>query len=56
MDFAGEMTLEPTPKNDYSEAENDLRFMESAVHGALSLKKIRQNFARNFQNLESRYG
>ncbi|KAG4399954.1 hypothetical protein GLYMA_08G333300v4 [Glycine max] len=54
MDFAGEMTLEPTPKNDYSEAENDLRFMESAVHGALSLKKIRQNFARNFQNLESR--
>ncbi|KAL5164594.1 Kinesin-like protein KIN-14F [Glycine soja] len=54
MDFAGEITLEQPPKNDYSEAENDLRFMETAVHGALSLKKIRQNFARNFQNLESR--
>jgi len=56
MDFAGEINLEQPPKNDYSEAENDLRFMETAVHGALSLKKIRQNFARNFQNLESRYG
>ncbi|KAG4923746.1 hypothetical protein JHK87_049286 [Glycine soja] len=54
MDFAGEINLEQPPKNDYSEAENDLRFMETAVHGALSLKKIRQNFARNFQNLESR--
>lgn len=55
MEFAGESNVESPPKNDYSEAENDLIFMESAVHGALSLKKIRQNFARNFQNLESRY-
>nr|KYP60952.1 Kinesin-4 [Cajanus cajan] len=55
VDFSGEMTVETPPKNDYFEAENDLRFMESSVHGALSLKKIRQNFARNFQNLESRY-
>ncbi|XP_020222158.1 kinesin-like protein KIN-14F [Cajanus cajan] len=54
VDFSGEMTVETPPKNDYFEAENDLRFMESSVHGALSLKKIRQNFARNFQNLESR--
>ena len=56
MEFASESNVETPPKNDYSEAENDLRFMESAVHGALNLKKIRQNFARNFQNLESRYG
>jgi len=56
MEFASESSVETPPKNDYSEAEHDLRFMESAVHGALSLKKIRQNFARNFQNLESRYG
>lgn len=56
MEFTSESNVEPPPKNDYSEAENDLIFMESAVHDALSLKKIRQNFARNFQNLESRYG
>ncbi|KOM28743.1 hypothetical protein LR48_Vigan569s001400 [Vigna angularis] len=55
MEYAGESNVESPPKNDYSEAENDLRFMESAVHGALSLKKLRQNFARNFQNPESRY-
>ncbi|KAK8468578.1 hypothetical protein PHAVU_006G059300 [Phaseolus vulgaris] len=54
MEFTSESNVEPPPKNDYSEAENDLIFMESAVHDALSLKKIRQNFARNFQNLESR--
>ncbi|KAJ1441202.1 P-loop containing nucleoside triphosphate hydrolase [Sesbania bispinosa] len=54
MEFAGEMTIEPPPKNDNSEPENDLRFMESAAHGALNLKKIRQNLPRNFQNLESR--
>ncbi|KAL2332864.1 hypothetical protein Fmac_014077 [Flemingia macrophylla] len=54
VEFSGEMTMETPPENDYFEAENDLRFMESAAHGALSLKKIRQNFARNFQNLESR--
>ncbi|KAK7305290.1 hypothetical protein VNO77_43193 [Canavalia gladiata] len=54
LEIAGEMTVEQLPKNDYSETENDLRFMESAVHSALNLKKIRQNFPRNFQNLESR--
>lgn len=56
MEFAGEKTVETPPKSDYSEPENDLRFIESAVHGALHLNKIRQNFPRNFQNLESRYG
>ncbi|KAK7301879.1 hypothetical protein RJT34_12756 [Clitoria ternatea] len=54
MEITGEMTAEPPPKNDYTEAENDLRFMEPAVHGTLNLKKIRQNFPRNLQNLESR--
>ncbi|XP_027335879.1 kinesin-like protein KIN-14F [Abrus precatorius] len=54
LEIAGDMTLEPPPKDDYSEAENDLRFIESAAHGALNLKKIQQNFPRNFQNLESR--
>ncbi|XP_073225494.1 kinesin-like protein KIN-14F isoform X2 [Cicer arietinum] len=46
--------METPPKSDLSEPESDLRFVESAVHGALNLNKIRQNFPRNFQNLESR--
>lgn len=55
METAGKMTLEPPPKSDYSEPENDPRFTTS-VQGALNLKKIRQNFPRNSQNLEPRYG
>ncbi|XP_045819408.1 kinesin-like protein KIN-14F [Trifolium pratense] len=51
MEFDGEKT---PPKSDHSDPENDLRFVESVVHGALNLTKIRQNFPKNFQNLESR--
>lgn len=54
MDIAGKMTLEPPPKTYYPEPENDLRFTNSSVQGALNLKKIRQNFPRNSQNLEPR--
>ncbi|AES70665.2 kinesin heavy chain [Medicago truncatula] len=46
--------METPPKSDHSDPENDLRFVDSSVHGALNLSKIRQNFPRNFQNLESR--
>lgn len=56
MDIAGEKTLEAPRKSDYSEPENDLGLIESPVHGTLNLKKIRQNFPRNSQNLEPRYG
>jgi len=56
MEFVDEKTVETPPKSDHSDPENDLRFVDSSVHGALNLNKIRQNFPRNFQNLESRYG
>jgi kinesin family protein C2/C3 len=55
MEFVGEKTVETPPKSDHSDPENDLRIVESLVHGALNLNKIRQNFPKNFQNLESRY-
>ncbi|KAI9119983.1 hypothetical protein K1719_008952 [Acacia pycnantha] len=54
MDIADEKTLEAPRKSDYSEPENDLGLIESSVHGALNLRKIRQNFSRNSQNLEPR--
>ncbi|GAU13495.1 hypothetical protein TSUD_127920, partial [Trifolium subterraneum] len=54
MEFDGEKTVETPPKSDHSDPENDLRLVESVVHGALNLTKIRQNFSKNFQNLESR--
>ncbi|KAK2440880.1 kinesin protein KIN-14F [Trifolium repens] len=54
MEFVSEKTVETPPKSDHSDPENDLRIVESLVHGALNLNKIRQNFPKNFQNLESR--
>ncbi|CAL0335051.1 unnamed protein product [Lupinus luteus] len=54
METAGKMTLEPPRKSDYSEPENVLRFIDSSSYSALNLKKIRPNFPRNSQNLESR--
>ncbi|XP_028767874.1 kinesin-like protein KIN-14F [Neltuma alba] len=54
MDIADEKTLEAARKSDYSEPENDFGLIESPVHGALNLRKIRQNFPRNSQNLEPR--
>lgn len=55
IQFTGEMTVDPSPKSDYSEHENELRLVESAVHSAINIKKIHQNLPKNFQNLESRY-
>lgn len=55
-EFAGQNTVETPPKSDHSESENDHKFIESAVRGALNLSQIRQSSPRNFQNLESRYG
>lgn len=54
MDLADEKALEAPRKSDYSEPENDLGLIDSPVHAALNLKKIRQNFPRNSQNLEPR--
>ncbi|KAF7831238.1 kinesin-like protein KIN-14F [Senna tora] len=54
MDFSGEKTMDAPRKSDYSEPENDDGLIESPVHSALNLKKIRQNFPRNSQNLEPR--
>ncbi|KAI5408930.1 variant 2, Kinesin-like protein KIN-14F [Lathyrus oleraceus] len=54
IEYAGEKTVETPPKSDHSEPENDLRFVESGVRGSLNQNKIRQNFSRNFQYLESR--
>ncbi|CAJ1960215.1 unnamed protein product [Sphenostylis stenocarpa] len=54
MEFAGETNVELTPKNNSSEIENDLRLMKSTIYDALSLKKISQNFVRDFQSFESR--
>ncbi|KAF1894774.1 hypothetical protein Lal_00021068 [Lupinus albus] len=54
MEIAGKRTLEHPQKSDYSEPENVLKFIDSSSHGALNLKKLRQNFPRNSQNLESR--
>lgn len=56
IEYAGKKTVETPPKSDHSEPDNDLRFVESAVRGSLNQNKIHQNFSRNFQNLESRYG
>ena len=50
---AGEK-IEPR-KSDFSEPENELSLVGSPVLGALKMKKLRQNFSRNSQNLEARY-
>ncbi|XVE50907.1 hypothetical protein DITRI_Ditri01bG0201000 [Diplodiscus trichospermus] len=50
---AGEKIEEPR-KSDVSEPENEHSLVGSPVLGALKMKKLRQNFARNSQNLEPR--
>ena len=56
METPLEVTVDASRKSDYSEPENDLSFMESAVHGVLNPKNIRHNISRNSQNIGSRYG
>ena len=51
---AGEKIEEPR-KSDFSEPENEHSLVGSPVHGTLKMKKFRQNFSRNSQNLEPRY-
>ncbi|OMP06953.1 hypothetical protein COLO4_07750 [Corchorus olitorius] len=46
--------MEEPRKSDSSEPENEHSFVGSPVHSALKMKKIRQNFSRNSQNLEPR--
>ncbi|KAK6269429.1 hypothetical protein POUND7_006534 [Theobroma cacao] len=53
MDAAGEKMEEPR-KSDFSEPENEHSLVGSPVHSALKMKKDRQNFSRNSQNLEPR--
>ncbi|EOY11923.1 Kinesin-like protein 1 isoform 2 [Theobroma cacao] len=53
MDAAGEKMEEPR-KSDFSEPENEHSLVGSPVHSALKMKKVRQNFSRNSQNLEPR--
>ena len=47
--------IEEPRKSDFSELENEHSFVGSPVLGALKMKKLRQNFSRNSQNLEPRY-
>lgn len=54
MDFAGEKMEEVPRKSDFSEPENEHGLVESPMFGALKMKKLRQNFSRNSQNLEPR--
>ncbi|KAL1347534.1 kinesin-like protein KIN-14F [Arachis duranensis] len=54
METAGEITAVAPRKIDYFEPENDLRFMDSAVHGTLNPKNTRQNMSKNWQNIGSR--
>ncbi|XP_022716667.1 kinesin-like protein KIN-14F [Durio zibethinus] len=49
----GEKIEEPR-KSDFSEPENEHSLVGSSMHGALKMKKLRQNFSRNSQNLEPR--
>ncbi|KAI4307822.1 hypothetical protein L6164_030961 [Bauhinia variegata] len=53
-DITGQRILEAPRKSDYSEPENDVGLIEPSVQSALNLKKTRQNFPRNSQNLEPR--
>nr|POE76537.1 kinesin-like protein kin-14f [Quercus suber] len=53
MDVPGEKMEEPPQKSDFSEPENEHGLVESPLH-ALKMKKLRQNFSRNSQNLEPR--
>ncbi|KAF3943183.1 hypothetical protein CMV_030232 [Castanea mollissima] len=53
MDVPGEKMEEAPRKSDFSEAENEHGLFESPLH-ALKMKKLRQNFSRNSQNLEPR--
>ena len=54
MDVPGEKMEEAPRKSDFSELENEHGLVESPLH-ALKMKKLRQNFSRNSQNLEPRY-
>ncbi|KAG5064804.1 hypothetical protein JHK85_005987 [Glycine max] len=54
MEIGREMTMEAPRKNDYFEPENDICLVESAVNGAVNIKKIHQNISRNSQNIGSR--
>lgn len=54
MDVPGEKMEEAPQKSDFSEPENEHGLFESPLH-ALKMKKLRQNFSRNSQNLEPRY-
>lgn len=47
--------IEEPRKSDFSELENEHSLVGSPVLGALKMKKLRQNFSRNSQNLEPRY-
>lgn len=51
----GEKVEEAARKSDFSEPENEHVPVGSPVHGALKVKKLRQNFSKNSQNLEPRY-
>uniref|UniRef100_A0A7N2M913 Kinesin KP1 n=1 Tax=Quercus lobata TaxID=97700 RepID=A0A7N2M913_QUELO len=53
MDVPGEKMEEAPRKSDFSELENEHGLVESPLH-ALKMKKLRQNFSRNSQNLEPR--
>ncbi|KAJ4725383.1 Kinesin-like protein [Melia azedarach] len=50
---AGEK-MEEARKSDFSEPENEQSLLDSPVHSSLKVKKVRQNFSRNSQNLEPR--
>ncbi|XWS51691.1 hypothetical protein CRYUN_Cryun11dG0005200 [Craigia yunnanensis] len=50
----GGQKIEEPRKSDFSEPENEHSLVGSPVHGALKMKKLRQNFSRNSQNLEPR--
>ncbi|KAK9268772.1 hypothetical protein L1049_000534 [Liquidambar formosana] len=52
IDVGGKM--EEARKSDFSEPENELGLVGSPVNGTLRVKKLRQNFSRNSQNLEPR--
>ncbi|KAJ7963561.1 Kinesin-like protein [Quillaja saponaria] len=55
IDIAGEIRTEVAPrKSDFSEPENEHGLVGSPGHSALKMKKIRQLFSRNSQNLEPR--
>lgn len=48
--------MDEARKSDFSEPENEHSLPGSPVHNALKMKKVRQNFSRNSQNLEPSRG